>query len=95
MKNFLFLTFLLINICFIQNQKCGADQIKLKPKPISLKSRKTQNLSKVKADSYSPLTIGYDFSTLQKPSSMSSSTFTTIKNSLISVSEEFSKIIKI
>jgi len=95
MKNFLFFTLLLINLCFIQNQRCGADQIKLKPKPISLKSRKNQNLSKVKADSYSPLTIGYDFSTLQKPSSMSSTTFNTIKSSLISVSKEFSKIIKI
>ena len=96
MKVYQFLTLLLINKNFIQSFKCGADQIKLNPKPITFKSiKKNPNLSKVNAEIYKPIAIGYDFSTLQRPSSMTISTYNNIKSALKGVSEEFSKFLKI
>ena len=92
----LLLILLLININFIQSFKCGADQIKLNPKSITFSSsKKTQNLSKANAESETPLVIGYDFSTLQRPSSMTTTTYNNIKSALIGVTEEFSKFLKI
>ena len=96
MKINLLLILLLININFIQSFKCGADQIKLNPEPITFtSSKKTQNLSKANAESETPLVIGYDFSTLQRPSSMTTTTYNNIKSALIGVTEEFSKFLKI
>ena len=96
MKIYQFLILLLININFIKSFKCGADQIKLNPKPITLKSiNKNQNLAKANAESTKPIAIGYDFSTLQRPSSMTTTTYNNIKSALIGVSEEFSKFLKI
>ena len=96
MKIYQFLILLLININFIKSFKCGADQIKINPKPITLKSiNKNQNLAKANAESTKPLAIGYDFSTLQRPSSMTTTTYNNIKSALIGVSEEFSKFLKI
>jgi hypothetical protein len=93
----LLLSILLINFGFMQSHWCGADKIKLNPKPIKLKQVKKNSNSNLKtnADSYRPLTIGYDFSTLQKPSSMSSSTFNNIKAKLKEVGQEFSKFLQI
>ena len=92
----LLLGVLLINFGFMQSHWCGADKIKLNPKPIKLKQVKKNSNSNLKtnADSYRPLTIGYDFSTLQKPSSMSSSTFNNIKSKLKEVGQEFSKFLQ-
>ena len=92
----LLLSILLINFGFMQSHWCGADKIKLNPKPIKLKQVKKNSNSNLKtnADSYRPLTIGYDFSTLQKPSSMSSSTFNNIKSKLKEVGQEFSKFLQ-
>ena len=92
----LLLSILLINFGFMQSHWCGADKIKLNPKPIKLKQVKKNSNSNLKtnADSYRPLTIGYDFSTLQKPSSMSSSTFNNIKTKLKEVAQEFSKFLQ-
>ena len=92
----LLLSILLINFGFMQSHWCGADKIKLNPKPIKRKQVKKNSNSNVKtnADSYRPLTIGYDFSTLQKPSSMSSSTFNNIKTKLKEVAQEFSKFLQ-
>ena len=92
----LLLGVLLINFGFMQSHWCGADKIKLNPKPIKLKQVKKNSNSNLKtnADSYRPLTIGYDFSTLQKPSSMSSSTFNNIKTKLKEVGQEFSKFLQ-
>ena len=96
MKIYQFLILLLININFIQSFKCGADKIKLNPKPITLKSiNKNQNLAKANAESATPIAIGYDFSTLQRPSSMSTTTYNNIKSALIDVSAEFSKFLKV
>ena len=92
----LLLSILLINFGFMQSHWCGADKIKLNPKPIKLKQVKKNSNSNLKtnADSYRPLTIGYDFSTLQKPNSMSSSTFNNIKSKLKEVAQEFSKFLQ-
>ena len=92
----LLLSILLINFGFMQSHWCGADKIKLNPKPLKLKQVKKNSNSNLKtnADSYRPLTIGYDFSTLQKPSSMSSSTFNNIKTKLKEVGQEFSKFLQ-
>ena len=48
-----------------------------------------------KATSYTPISIGYDFTTLEKPSSMSSSTFSNVKSLLQETRVEFSKILQI
>ena len=96
MRIYQLLILLLININFIQSFKCGADKIKLNPQPITLKSiNKNQNLAKANAESTKPIAIGYDFSTLQKPSSMSTTTYNNIKSALKGVSEEFSKFLKV
>ena len=96
MKSIIFLSLLLI---FIQveakySTKCGTDKLKIRPKPINLsKSSKMGSISK--ATSYTPISIGYDFTTLEKPSSMSSSTFSNVKSLLQETRVEFSKILQI
>ena len=99
MRTFISLTSILIfiNRGIILNHKCGADQLKLNPKPNKLTSKIKRNLigSKVKSKTYTPIKIGYDFSTLIKPNTMSESSFTNIKSILKETREEFSKILQV
>ena len=52
---------------------CGADKLKIKSKQLDLKPENKKNLAS--SASYTPIKIGFDFTTFIKPSEMSSSTF--------------------
>ena len=99
MSTFISLTSILIfiNAGIILNHKCGAAQLKLNPKSHNFTSKIKRNLigSKVKSKAYTPIKIGYDFSTLIKPNTMSESSFTNIKSILKETREEFSKILQV
>ena len=72
---------------------CGADKLKIKSKQLDLKPENKKNLASLA--SYTPIKIGFDFSTFIKPSEMSSSTFSKIKESLKAARKEFSKILQV
>ena len=99
MRTFISLTSILIfiNAGIILNHKCGAAQLKLNPKSHNFTSKIKRNLigSKVKSKAYTPIKIGYDFSNLIKPNTMSESSFTNIKSILKETREEFSKLLQI
>ena len=97
MKIFMFFNFVLIfvNLELIMSGKCGSDQLKLKPKALNLTKKIKPNLKKIKADSYTPISIGFDFTSLERPRTMSSSTFSKVKSLLKETREEFSKFLKI
>ena len=74
--------------------KCGTDDLKIKPKTLKLKSNiKTSSI--LKDTAYTAIKIAYDFTTLSKPSSMTSSTFEKVKSILKETRTEFSKILKV
>ena len=68
MLSFLILTIIFIRIKEVHNHQCGADDLNIRPKPLKIKSAIKNNL--VKSNSYSPISIGYDFSSFIKPDSM-------------------------
>ena len=86
-----------INIeIYLCNSKCGADKLKIRPKTLNITSKVKTNLVKsISSNSYTPISIGYDFTTLQKPNSMTSSIFSKVKSLLQETREEFSKILTI
>ena len=84
---------ILINIEVILGHFCGSDKLKIKQKPLAFKEVKTSSVTKSTADSYTPIKIGYDFTTLERPSSMTTSTFSTVKSILKETRTEFSKFL--
>ena len=84
----------LLNIGLILCSKCGADKLHIMPKAINI-TKNTKKTSVTKANYYTPLSIGYDFSNLEKPSSMSSSTFDNVKSLLKETRVEFSKFLQV
>ena len=90
---FLFLIIISIAIKKIQNHRCGADELKIKPKAIKLNSKTKRNLAK--SNIYSPISIGFDFSNFKKPESMDESVFSDLKSIIKETREEFSKLIQI
>ena len=86
---------IIINVEKIYSLKCGLEKIKIKPKSLNLTENKVHKDSFLKASSYTPIAIGYDFTTLRPPSSMSSSTFSNLKSLLQETREEFSKILQV
>ena len=92
------INFLLIflNIGLIFSSKCGADKLKVKLKPVKdTKKIKRVSISESNANSLTPIKIGFDFTTLKKPSSMSSSVFQTVTTLLQETRDEFSKLLKV
>jgi hypothetical protein len=80
----------------IFNFKCGADQLKLKPKELKFDKETSDKISKkVTAASYTPIKIGMDYTSFTKPSSMSATDFNTIKNIIEETLKEFQKFLKI
>ena len=74
---------ILIQISFTLNYKCGADKIKLKPKPIDITPiLKRNSMKKGNTDPYTPIKIAYDFTNLKKPILMSSTVFSKVKTLL-------------
>ena len=86
---------LITNIEVILGHFCGSDKLKIKQKPLDFKEVKTSSVTKSTADSYNPIKIGYDFTTLKRPSSMTTSTFSTVKSILKETRTEFSKFLQI
>ena len=93
MLSFLILTIIFIRIKQVHNHQCGADNLNLRPKPLKIKSAIKNNL--VKSNSYSPISIGYDFSSFIKPDSMKESTFSELKLILKETRVEFSKLLQV
>ena len=94
MKTFIIL--ILIQIDLIYNHICGTNKLKFKPKSIDLSSKiKKASIKNVKSSSYTPIAIGYDFSTLSRPSSMTSTVFSNVKSLLQETRQEFSKFVQV
>ena len=90
---FLFLIIVFISLKEIHNHRCGADELKIKPKSIKLKINNKRNLAK--SNTYRPILIGFDFSNFKKPESMDESAFSDLKSIIKETGEEFSKLIQI
>ena len=82
-----------LNIEGAHSEKCGADKLKIKPRQLDLESQNKKNLAS--SNSYTPIKIGFDFTSFTKPSSMSSSIFSQIKAILKETRKEFSKILQV
>ena len=89
------LALILINIETILGGPCGTDKLKISPKPLDLKVNKAIPITKTTADGYTPIKIGYDFTTLQRPSSMTTSTYSLVKSLLQQTRVEFSKFVQV
>ena len=93
----------LILILFIQNvyalnHRCGADKLKIDLNSLKKpsKTKRISNLSKLNAaGTYQPITIGYDFSTLNRPRSMSTEIFNNIKSLLKETRDDISKFLQV
>ena len=91
-----FIILILIQIDLIYNHICGTNKLKFKPKSIDLSSKiKNSSIKNVKSSSYTPIAIGYDFSTLSRPSSMTSTVFSNVKSLLQETRQEFSKFVQV
>ena len=90
------LVLIIIIIKVINSNKCGADKLDIKPKLLNITRKiKTSVTSTAGSDSYTPIAIGYDFTTLKKPKSMDESVFSNVKSVLQETRIEFSKILQI
>ena len=96
MKSFQIWILLLISIQIetVISFKCGTNYLKIKPKHLNIK-RNNETSSILKDTGDQPIEIAYDFTTLKKPSSMSSSIFETVKSILKDTRNEFSKILQV
>jgi leishmanolysin len=80
----------------ICTSKCGTDTLKIRPKKLNLTSKvETSSIKSTNSDSYTPIKIGYDFTTLKKPSTMNATIFSDVKSILKETREEFSKILQV
>ena len=82
---------LFLNIEGTYHEKCGADKMKIKSKQLDLKPENKKNLAS--PASYTPIKIGFDFTTFIKPSEMNTSKFSKMKALLKETRKEFSKIL--
>ena len=87
-----FFLLLLISFNLIISWKCGADEMKLKPKGIDIsKLSKKRRL----ANNYEPIKILPDYSNLRETSGISQEIIQKVKTLTNEVCEEFSKILKV
>ena len=85
-----------INVKMVLCHKCGANKLKIKLKHVNATSKINKNLiGKFNSNSYTPIKIGFDFTTLEKPTNMKTSTLSNVKSILKETREEFSKFLKI
>ena len=92
--NFLHIPIFLIlfSIDIIKSFKCGADKLKLNPQNIEI----TEEEERRRLDSnYQAIKIGADYTTLKKPSSMSTDIFEKIKDLIEETFDEFKKFLMI
>ena len=84
----------LINV--ILNSYCGADNLKIKPVNLEFDKETTKKMNqKLTAASYTPIKIGMDYTSLKKPSSMSTENFNNIKSIIDETTQEFAKFLKV
>ena len=89
------LIFFFIKIALIYSQ-CGTDNLKINPKILNIESRLRSNIvSGNISETYTPIKIGYDFTTLDNSNYISSSSLANVKLILQETREEFSKILQI
>ena len=82
----------LISTNEIKTFRCGADELKIKPKELIFNKTYSQKISnEVKDTGYTPIKIGMDYTGFSKPSSMSDITFNEIKNIISNTLSEFQK----
>ena len=88
---------LFLNIGIVLNHACGTDKLKINLNSLKVpsKEKRIAKLSKLNAGNYEPIKIGYDFSTLNKPSSMSNTIFNNIKSLLQETREYISKFLQV
>jgi len=80
----------------INNSTCGADDLKINPINLEFDKETTQKINKkVTAASYTPIKIGMDYTSFQRPSSMSTENFNIIKGVIDETTQEFSKFLKV
>ena len=76
--------------------QCGTDKLKINPKILNIQSRIKANVASINtSDVFTPIRIGYDFTTLDNSYNMSSSRIEIVKLLLQETREEFSKILQI
>ena len=86
------LLLILISINIVKSFKCGTDQLKLKPKHIE----STEEEERRRLDSgYQPIKIAADYSSLQRPSSMTLNIFEKIRDLIEETFDEFKKFLMI
>ena len=86
----------LISINEIKNFRCGADDLKIKPKKLKFNNTYSKKISnEVKDTGYTPIKIGMDYTNFTKPSSMDDETFNKIKNIISDSLEDFKKFLQI
>ena len=88
----IFLQYELVHTYF----NCGANLIKTKPLELSPEPELNKMSSaKATASEYQPIKIGFDFSSFIKPSSMSDSVYSQIKNIIKDTAKEFKKFLQV
>ena len=93
---FICIMLIIINLEIAQCGKCGSDKLKIEPMNIQIKKESKTNLAHLpNPNSYSPIAIGFDFTTFIKPSSLSDSNFSKLKSALKGTRVEFSKILQV
>ena len=86
----------LISTNEIKTFRCGADELKIKPKELIFNKTYSQKISnEVKDTGYTPIKIGMDYTGFSKPSSMSDITFNEIKNIISNTLIEFQKFLQV
>ena len=88
----LLITFLLLflSISEINNFKCGADKLKIKPKQLNFTK---EDGKRRLASSYTPIKIGVDFTSFKKPSTLSNTDFQRVKSLITETMDEFKKFL--
>ena len=87
---------ILSSINEIFNFKCGANQLKLKPKELKLNKKTSDKIFKKVTDTpYTPIKIGMDYSSFTRPWSITTTDFNTIKSVIEETLTEFQKFIQI
>ena len=91
-KTLFYILLLLISINLITSWKCGADQIKIKPKSIELKQVESKRKL---ANSYENIRIIPDYSNLRATSGISNEIIEKVRRLIDDTCNEFSKILKV
>ena len=80
----------------METSSCGADDLNLNPINLEFDKETTQKMNKkLTAASYTPIKIAMDYTSFEKPSTMTTQNFNNIKSIIDETANEFSKFLKI